>query len=239
MALVDWITLIVPFVFLGILLWHSHKQKIPFWRLAGFGIDKRVPLEIGVGLGISTLAMLGIFLVEWGMRAIRVEGLAPWEDMFFAMLGFLIFAALFEEVLSRAFLLGGLLVFLRERKWVAIIISAIFFGVAHLANPNASAISVFGNFLGGIMYGIAFVESGRIWLGFGLHFAWNFVQGPILGFIVSGQDFGGIIEQGTIGSDLVTGGEYGPEAGLVGIAFRFVVFAMLYGWFSWQRKGDA
>ena len=148
------------------------------------------------------------------------------------------FAAMFEEVFSRAFLLGGLLVLLRDRKWLAIIISAIFFGLAHLANPNASVLSVFGNFLGGIMYGIAFVESGRIWLAFGLHFAWNFVQGPILGFMVSGIESGGIIHQVTTGSDLVTGGAYGPEAGLVGIAFRFVVFAMLYGWFSWQRKKD-
>ena len=64
------------------------------------------------------------------------------------------------------------------------------------------------------------------WPPLGLHFSWNFSQGPIWGFPVSGFDFGGLIMQETPGSDLVIGGAYGPEAGLVGMFFRFVIMAM-------------
>lgn len=66
------------------------------------------------------------------------------------------------------------------------LISAVAFGCIHLSNPSASALSVLGNTLGGVIYGVAFVATGRIWMSLGLHFAWNFVQGPVFGFPVSG-----------------------------------------------------
>jgi hypothetical protein len=87
------------------------------------------------------------------------------------------------------------------------------------------------------MYAIAFLDSGRIWLGWGLHFAWNFFQGSILGFPVSGMTEGGsLIQQAAVGPEIITGGAYGPEAGLVGMSFRFVVIGLLYAWFSWDKK---
>ena len=110
------------------------------------------------------------------------------------------------------------------------------FGLAHAGNPNASALSVLGNALGGLMYGVAFLGSGRIWLPLGLHFAWNFVQAPVLGFPFLGKEIG-LVQQTPVGSALITGGSYGPEAGLVGMAFRFVAIALLAGWLSWRSEG--
>jgi membrane protease YdiL (CAAX protease family) len=111
------------------------------------------------------------------------------------------------------------------------------FGLAHASNPNASALSVLGNALGGLMYGVAFLGSGRIWLPLGLHFAWNFVQAPVLGFPFLGKEVG-LVQQTPVGSAFITGGSYGPEAGLVGMAFRFVAIALLALWFSWRSEGE-
>ena len=116
-----------------------------------------------------------------------------------------------------------------------LIVMAGCFGLAHAGNPNASALSVLGNALGGLMYGVAFLGSGRIWLPLGLHFAWNFVQSPILGFPFLGKEIG-LVQQATIGSALISGGSYGPEAGLVGMTFRFIAIALLLGWVSLQSK---
>jgi hypothetical protein len=80
------------------------------------------------------------------------------------------------------------------------------------------------------MHAVAFLGGGSIWLPTGLHFAWNFFQGPVLGFPVSGLEMGGLVQQIPVGSDLVTGGGYGPEAGLVGMTFRFVAIGLLMGW---------
>jgi len=184
--------------------------------------------------------MPGIFLVELLLGSLRYAGMQMDLAAMRSALGTIAFGALFEEVLYRSLLLSGLVAALRGRKWLAILISAVVFGIIHLSNPGASTISAFGNALGGIIYGMAFLGGRNIWLPLGLHFSWNFSQGPILGFPVSGLNFGGIFATEPVGSDLINGGAYGPEAGLVGILFRFVIMAMVVYYLQLRcgRKGD-
>lgn len=237
MGLIDWISCILPLFFAGLIIGRWRQTKGSFWEAFGLTIDRRMPLEWVVGFAIGGLVMFGIFGIEWGLKAIRIEGVAQPGEGFWFWIVFLFVAAFIEELLARSFLLGGLILFLKDNKWLAIALSAAFFGLGHAANPNASIISIIGNVLGGVMYAIAFLESGRIWLAWGLHFAWNFIQGSILGFPVSGMTEGGsIIQQVAVGPEIITGGAYGPEAGLVGMAFRFVVIGLLYAWFSWRKK---
>jgi membrane protease YdiL (CAAX protease family) len=126
---------------------------------------------------------------------------------------------------------------LRGRRALAILLSALAFGCIHLSNPGASLLSVLGNSLGGVMYGVAFLCGGSLWLAIGLHFAWNFVQGPLLGFPVSGMAAGGLQQVHDVGPAWLSGGAYGPEAGLAGIAFRFVIVALVLLWLksAWRN----
>jgi hypothetical protein len=117
---------------------------------------------------------------------------------------------------------------------VAVAISAVFFGVAHMENPSASAISVASNSLGGVMYAVAFLGSGKIWMPWALHFSWNFFQGQVFGFPVSGLEIPGLVQQSATGPEWITGGAYGPEAGAFGILARFAVLAALFVWFKWR-----
>jgi hypothetical protein len=64
----------------------------------------------------------------------------------------------------------------------AIALSALVFGLMHLGNQHATALSVAGNAMGGVMYGLAFVWSGRLCLPIGLHFAWNLRKDRCWGF---------------------------------------------------------
>jgi hypothetical protein len=139
-----------------------------------------------------------------------------------------LFGAPEEELVNRSILLSGLAITLGGRSNTAVLITAVAFGLGHLANPGASAASALGNALGGLIYGYAMVMSGRLWLPIGLHFAWNFVQGPVLGFPVSGFAMGGFQQIHDLGPAWLTGGSYGPEAGAVGIAFRFVELALVF-----------
>ncbi len=108
---------------------------------------------------------------------------------------------------------------------------AALFGWVHIRNPGASPITAFGNALGGLMYGIAFFAGRNIWLPLGMHFSWNYVQGPILGFGVSGTHHSALIyQQSVVGFDPLMGGAFGPEGGLIGMAFRFVVIALVLGY---------
>src|SRR5690606_6269306 len=151
----------------------------------------RAGRDLAAGVAIAGVAMLGIFMVESSVGAITR---APLEQQSFAELGSWFLgkaaASVKEEILMRGLLLSGLVLALRGRRTLAILLSALAFGCIHLSNPGATPLSVLGNTLGGVVYGLAFVCAGSLWLAIGLHFAWNFVQGPLLGFPVSGMAAG-------------------------------------------------
>ena len=87
------------------------------------------------------------------------------------------------------------------------------------------------------MYGLAFVYTRKIWLPWALHFAWNYVQGPILGFPVSGFNVEGILKLNILDHSWLSGGLYGPEGGIVGIAFRLIVILLIVLWMK-RSRGD-
>ena len=136
--------------------------------------------------------MLAIFACELASGGISrgpitaTDGMPVWKATLI-----MLFSAPEEEILNRGALLSGVAIALGGRGKTAVLLSALAFGLGHLANPGASAVSAVGNMLGGLIYGYAFVMSGRLWLPIGLHFAWNLVQGPVLGFPVSGFAMGG------------------------------------------------
>jgi membrane protease YdiL (CAAX protease family) len=89
-------------------------------------------------------------------------------------------------------------------------------------------LGLMSNALGGVMYGAAFVRTGRIWMPIGLHTTWNWMQGPVFGLTISGATEWSdkLVHQTAVGSDLITGGAY-AEGSLVVIAFRFAVIALV------------
>jgi membrane protease YdiL (CAAX protease family) len=212
------------------------------WRRSGVSIRKGFGFSfhwwsLGDFMGgfmIAFIAMIGIFLVELLLGVIHIWGFVPPGSDFLADIPNLLIYAMIEEVLFRSLLLSGLVIVLRGRKWSAILITSVLFGLAHLGNPHATPVSGIGNALGGLMYGIAFLGGKNVWLPWGLHFSWNFSQGPILGFPVSGLEMGGLFALQTTGSEILSGGAYGPEAGLVGMVFRFVIVGMLFVYLQWR-----
>jgi membrane protease YdiL (CAAX protease family) len=228
MLLAGIVTFCVALVFGRIAIQHWRRQGRPFIDGLGLAWQRGSAADLSVGFLIAAFAMAGIYACELASGHISRDsvaagiGLSSWRPALI-----LIFGALEEECVFRGLLLSGLTLALGGRRTSAVWLTALMFGLVHLANPAAGAMSVLGNALGGLIYGYAFVLSGRLWLPLGLHFGWNFVQGPVLGFPVSGLPMGGMQHIQDLGPAWLTGGSYGPEAGLVGIAFRFLVLALL------------
>jgi len=209
--------------------WRRQRQPV----LAGFGltVDRRTLPDIGVGLAITTVAMIGILVVLMAAGDVRASSdtFQPAVALVFGI--FLILQGIFDEIVMRGMLVSGLALLLGGRRIAAVLVAGILYGLTHAFFEGASALSIVSNSLGGVMYGLAFVLTGRIWLGVGLHFAWNWVQGPILGFILSGHPVtGALFRIENLGPVWLTGGDYGPEGGIVGIGFRFVVIAAVVAW---------
>ncbi len=217
---------------------HRRAQGVSISRGLGLGWDRNAGRDLLAGVAIATVAMLGIVAIESALGAITTS---PLPQQTLAELGSRFVAtsaaSVKEEVIMRGMLLSGLVLALHGRRALALLLSAIAFGCIHLSNPGANWLSVLGNTLGGVVYGLAFLLAGSLWLAIGLHFAWNFVQGPLLGFPVSGMAAGGLQQVHDLGPAWLSGGAYGPEAGLVGIAFRFVIVALVLLWLksSWRH----
>jgi hypothetical protein len=86
-----------------------------------------------------------------------------------------------------------------------------------------------------VLLGAAYAATGRLWLPIGLHFGWNFAEGPIFGAAVSGTGIGsGLIEGKFEGPNILTGGQFGPEASVVAVIVCLAA-APYFLWRALQR----
>ena len=119
-----------------------------------------------------------------------------------------------EELLSRGYWLQNLEDGLGLPA--ALAISSILFALAHLANPHVSLMPILGLTAAGLFMAYGYLTTRQLWLPIGLHIGWNFFEGPVFGFPVSGTtDFFRLLDLSRHGPGFLTGGAFGPEAGLI------------------------
>ncbi|MBT3389271.1 MAG: CPBP family intramembrane metalloprotease [Chloroflexi bacterium] len=199
----------------------------------GLKLDKRAGIDTLTGIGIAGLMMAGIFALESAFGWITLEGFA-WDYMSTSAvlrnaLGVLLVFILVgwnEELLSRGYHLQTLASGI-NLTW-GIIISSAVFGILHLGNPNATWVSAAGIFLAGVFLAYGYVRTGQLWLSIGLHIGWNYFEGVVFGFPVSGLDIFNLTYITVDGPILITGGTFGPEAGLIVIPGLIFGAALIY-----------
>jgi membrane protease YdiL (CAAX protease family) len=204
---------------LSIILARRFLDKRSFASL-GLKLDRRVILDLLIGAAIPFLMMGLIFLLEWGMGWLHFENFA-WETQSVGIVLarlvpitlILILVGWNEELLCRGYYLQTIADGLNLP--LGVIISSAIFGLLHLGNPSATWNSVLGIFLAGLFLAYAYLRTKRLWLSIGLHFGWNFFEGVVFGFPVSGLDFFKLAKINVSGPALWTGGSFGPEAGLI------------------------
>ena len=209
----------------------------------GFHIDRRWWRRLGQGILLGALLMAAIFLLEWALGWVKVTGFmgtntilsslpsaAYFWNQFIQSLLFYFFAAAAEELFFRAYPLINLSEGFHNQKisrnlalWLAAILTSLIFGMAHLSNPHASWIAAGNIFIAGVMLSLGLIYEGEMALPIGLHFSWNFFQGVIFGFPISGTLApANLIRIQQSGPQLFTGGNFGPEAGLIGLAAMLI-----------------
>ena len=134
-----------------------------------------------------------------------------------------IFVAVLEELFLRGYVLNNLLT--SFNKYTALIISSVIFSLMHAPNPNANVIGLFGVFVAGIFFGLSYIYTKSLWFPIGLHFSWNFFQGTIFGFNVSGKSTYSLIITKMNTRNIWNGGDFGFEGSLIAILFQ--LFAIL------------
>jgi membrane protease YdiL (CAAX protease family) len=189
-------------------------------RSLGFNLDRRMIPDLIVGFFISSLMIGWIFLTEWGVGWLDIKGgtwmatpTIEWIPNLLGSFGYFIVIGFQEELLFRGYQLQNLVDGLDLRKGV--IFSSIFFALAHIFNPHSSILSTLGLFASGLFLAYAWTRTRQLWLAIGLHIGWNFFEGVIFSFPVSGTDTFRILSTTVSGPTTLTGGAFGPEAGLI------------------------
>jgi uncharacterized protein len=182
--------------------------------------------DFGIGIAIPTAQLGIIFGIEFAMGWVRPKGCSWDGDLLRMALWRWSGVALFEELACRGYLFQSLLTLGGRHLGPALAlgITAVGFGWLHqLATPFATlALIVIG-----VELGVAYLVTRRLWLPIGMHFAWNLIEGTLLGFPVSGMSRPSLIsiEQG--GPEFWTGGSFGPEGSPVAIGLSLLDIAFL------------
>lgn len=173
-------------------------------------------LEFARGLILGALLFGATMLVLWLLGIWTDTGLIQGSQWVYPLFAALLVAAV-EETLVRAILFRMLEEGLGS--WIALALSAAIFGVMHAFNPGSSATSSVAIALeAGVLLAAAYMLTRRLWFVIGLHAAWNFSEGGIFATQVSGSKVEGLIGVEFHGSDLLSGGAFGPEASIVAVA---------------------
>ena len=200
--------------------------------LSTLGFVKKNWLKyLGWGILISLLQMGVIALVY------QVGGIGTFELNELSLEPILFILGLFpfwllqggtEEVATRGWLLTRIAA--RTNLPLAIGISSSLFGILHLGNAGVTFLSVLNIILDGVLAALLFIYTDSIWLVVAQHGTWNYVQGNLLGFQVSGTGADASIftfTKGT-GSDWLTGGEFGAEGSIITTLVLLVSLVIVY-----------
>ncbi len=139
-----------------------------------------------------------------------------------------------EELLARGFLLP--ILGIRWGPPAGVFVSSLFFSVLHLNNPNLSLISLGNLFLFGLFAALYALYEGQLWGAFAVHAVWNWAQGNLFGFEVSGINapLSILLDLMETGPDWVTGGSFGPEGGII-VTLLLLAAIVVVIVVSWRR----
>jgi hypothetical protein len=181
--------------------------------------------------GIAGLIMGAVLFslvvgVLWLAGSYHVVGTDPQVDWLPGVLVVGIGAGISEEIIAR----GVIFRVVEEGlgTWWALLISALFFGGAHIFNPGATlwssaAIAIEAGLLLAMIYHV----TRSLWACIGLHAGWNIMQGTVYGIPVSGGAIKGWLISNRTGPDWLSGGVFGAEASVVALLLCSLLTATL------------
>ena len=249
-----WVSALLSVLTLAAMLfsyWVGTKMdKRPFMSF-GFHFSNQWWRDFGFGLALGAFCMVFIFGVELAAGWLKITGYlqAPAPGVPFgggiicALINFFC-VGIYEEMLSRGYQTRNLAEGIKGRVLnpktailVSYLVTSTIFGLLHLGNPNTSWISTVLLMAAGLFLGLGYILTGELALPIGLHMTWNFFEGNVFGFAVSGTNAGATfiaIQQN--GPTFLTGGAFGPEAGLIGLLAIILGFTAILLWIKVTRK---
>jgi hypothetical protein len=225
----------------AVLITWALRHLIDRRSFVSLGFGRRRPIrDVATGLALGgalvmftagTARWLG--LIEWTRVPLTLPLAARLLLAAFALAS----AAMYEELLCRGYVQGNLSESLGPAP--AVIVASVIFALLHAGNPALGPLALVNLFAAGVLLGAARWRFGSLWAPWALHFAWNFVMGPVLGVPVSGLVLPSLLRAGyapaSVPGELLSGGAFGFEGGLLASA---AVVAAIIGVLIWKGRPE-
>ncbi len=209
------------------------RKKVDGRTLVSLGLSIRGWLrDAAAGL------VMGLLLIGIGFLTLFVFGFLTIQSVQFAAgslalsLLFFLVVSLNEEIMLRGYVLNNLLE--QYHPYNALGVTAFLFSIMHGFNPNITMIGFLNIFLAGVLFGIYYIYRRNLWFPIMIHLSWNFFQGPVFGFEVSGLKSISLITHEVEGPFYLTGGSFGFEGSLL---LTLLLLAAI--WWIYHRYGES
>ena len=205
-------TLMLIGIFLSAwIVWHFRGVS-----LTGLGRSlaiRKKDLLSGISLAIVLYAVgFGVSLLA---GAVEIAGVVFNPSSLLISFVFFLLVAITEEFALRGFVLERMLQGGVNKFW-ALFLSATLFSLVHIANPNFDFLSFINILLAGILLGSSYIYTRNLCFPIALHWFWNWIQGPVLGYEVSGNKFcDGLLTLHLPEANLINGGAFGFEGSIL------------------------
>lgn len=191
----------------------------------------RKHLFIGLIMGIVSMTLVFLIIILTGSG--YVVDLNPnftMETLYYFIV--FVFVGIGEETMTRGYFMSVL----RQTKNMFLIffISAVIFSLMHIFNSDFSLIPFINIVLVGMLFSYMYVKTGNILMPIGYHITWNYFQGSIYGLKVSGLDIDGVINTKYLSYDILNGGGFGPEGGLI-VTF-VIIISFIFVYFNTKKE---
>lgn len=224
----------LPFLFLLAVTWVCLRARRESITDVGLRPDAPWLQEAATGVGIGAVLMLlvtGLIVAAGGAHFRLDPGWTPSSLLSGAWI--FLWVVLLEELLFRGFVYQRLIDGIGARSATAL--GACVFAAAHWGNPGlegtAFLVATVDTALGAVLLGLAYLRTRRLALPIGIHFGWNWVQGSVLGFDVSGMEqTGWLLPELADRPAWMTGGAFGPEASIFAVLIDAVAVLVMWRW---------
>ena len=224
----------LPAIFVVLVTWICVRLRREHLASVGFRMNRRWVMEAVLGIGIGAVPMLAITALIVAVGGVQLS-LDPARSLAALASAAWAFAwiALFEETLFRGFVFQRMID--GTGIWVAQLSLALLFAIAHWGNPGmdraTEVVATVDTALGAILLGLAYWRTGSLALPIGIHFGWNWMQGALLGFNVSGFAQVGWLHAAVLDKpQWMTGGKFGPEASIFAVMVDVITIVLLWRW---------
>jgi membrane protease YdiL (CAAX protease family) len=224
----------LPVAFLLLVTWLCQRLRGQPLSAVGLRLDARWMRQALAGIALGGVLMLAVTTLIHLAGGVRY-GLDPAHGMAALAQGAWLFlwAALLEELLFRGFVFQRLVD--GTGALTAQLLMAALFALAHWGNPGMEGTTevwaTIDTMLGALLLGLAYLRTGSLALPIGIHFGWNWVQGSVLGFDVSGMDQSGWLLPHLLDKpQWLTGGAFGPEASVFSVLVDATAVFALWRW---------